>query len=172
MIIIRRLSLAFGVLVGAAASQGPEYLQQYRQRLGGAVDELRAIVARFEADSRASGLSFSDGVARLRASVDVFVQQRGTQMAEIADRKDRLEGQQRDLAQPNPFGRLLAMAETLDPAVAAGAWKAYEPALPTTGEGAAAGLLGLGLGTLLFRLAAAPFRRRVRPGMATPEAPA
>jgi hypothetical protein len=37
----RSLSLLGGLGLGLALSQFPEYAQQYTQRLGGAVDELR-----------------------------------------------------------------------------------------------------------------------------------
>jgi hypothetical protein len=36
-------------------SQAPEFAEQYRQRLGGAIDELTAIVSHFEEDSLRSG---------------------------------------------------------------------------------------------------------------------
>ena len=43
--ILRRLAFAVSLLLGALASQLPEFAQQYRQRLGGAIDELQRIVA-------------------------------------------------------------------------------------------------------------------------------
>ena len=50
--IVRAVALGVGVLCGALASQAPEFAQQYRQRLGGALDELTAIVAQFDDDAR------------------------------------------------------------------------------------------------------------------------
>ena len=44
MMILRRFALMFGLFCGVAASQLPEFAQQYRQRLGGALDELTALV--------------------------------------------------------------------------------------------------------------------------------
>ncbi len=55
--LVRRLTLFFGLVFAMAASQIPEYAQQYRQRLGGAIDELRTIVARFDEDSAREGLT-------------------------------------------------------------------------------------------------------------------
>ena len=40
LFVLRRLGLAIGLLVAAVASQAPEFAQQYRQRLGGAIDEI------------------------------------------------------------------------------------------------------------------------------------
>ena len=36
---VRKLALAISLLAGLIGSQGPEFAQQYRQRLGGAVEE-------------------------------------------------------------------------------------------------------------------------------------
>ena len=59
--IARTVGLAFGLLGGLVASQAPEFGQQYRQRLGGAIDELNRVVARFDEDARRPGRS---GTAR------------------------------------------------------------------------------------------------------------
>ena len=53
--IVRIVAFGCGLCGGIIASQGPEYAQQYRQRLGGAIDELRQVITRFEADAQASG---------------------------------------------------------------------------------------------------------------------
>ena len=49
--LFRRLSMAIGLLCGLAATQAPEFAQQYRQRLAGAVDELSRIVNQFDAEA-------------------------------------------------------------------------------------------------------------------------
>ena len=41
---VHRLALAIALLAGLIGSQGPEFAPQYRQRLGGAVEELNRIV--------------------------------------------------------------------------------------------------------------------------------
>ena len=158
----RRLSLAFGLLVGVAASQLPEYAQQYRQRLGGAVDELHAVMAKFDADSSQAGFSRDQAIARLQADTDTFVQQRGVQAADIVARAQRLERPRQDFSTAGPVNRLIVMARDFDPAIARGAYASFEPAVPVTSEGFLAGLIGLTAGAALFRLAAVPFRRRVR----------
>ena len=55
--VFRRIALSFALIVGMAMTQLPEYAEQYRQRLGGAIDELSAIVARFDSDSSQQGLT-------------------------------------------------------------------------------------------------------------------
>ncbi|MEC7965452.1 MAG: DUF2937 family protein, partial [Pseudomonadota bacterium] len=54
--IVRTLTLIAGLSGAAVTAQFPEFSQQYAQRLGGAVDELTAVVADFDASAQASGL--------------------------------------------------------------------------------------------------------------------
>lgn len=164
--IAARLGLAVGVMAGVVASQVPEFAQQYRQRLGGAVDELKQVVATFDADSAGAGLTRETGISRLRESPDPFVQKRGAQMVDIAIRERRLEEQQAALAQAGLLKSVMVVLGDVDPAVAGGAWEVFKPAVPVTWDGAIAALVGLVAGTGLFRLLALPFRRRMRPGLA------
>ena len=41
---VHPVAFVIGLLLGFALSQTPEFAQQYRQRLGGAIDELQRIV--------------------------------------------------------------------------------------------------------------------------------
>ena len=59
----RRLALAIAVLAGLIGSQGPEFAQQYRQRLGGALEELNRIVFDFDDEVRRQNLTRADGLA-------------------------------------------------------------------------------------------------------------
>ncbi|MFX5510351.1 DUF2937 family protein, partial [Acinetobacter baumannii] len=75
------------------ASQLPEFAQQYRQRLGGAVDEIKRVVANFDADAARLSLSRDQGLERLKANGDQFIRQRGEQLEQDIARGDRLEQQ-------------------------------------------------------------------------------
>lgn len=55
--ISKGLATAGGLCCALAASQFPEFSQQYKQRLSGAVDELAWVVERFDADAAALGMS-------------------------------------------------------------------------------------------------------------------
>ena len=160
MIFARAISAGIGLVIGAGASQLPEYAQQYRQRLGGAVDELKAVVSAFDADAGKAGLSREAGLQRLESDSDTFVQNRGFQMQSTLMRAARLQQQQQDLASAAPFARIGIMLRDFDPAVARGAWSAFEPGLPVTSEGLAAGALGFLGGGLAFHMIGKPFRRR------------
>ena len=156
----RRTSFAAALAAGLSLSQAPEFAQQYRQRLGGAIDELQASVVAFDTDSRASGLSHDQGVTRLEASDDALVRRRGARVAQETERLARLRRQAAELNGDPPLSRIFALALTADPQVARGAFDAFEPALPLTADGAASAATGF-VGVLLaLRLLPLPFRLR------------
>ena len=159
---LRRIAALIGLFFGIVASQVPEYAQQYRQRLGGAIDELNALIERFETEAAQSGMDQQQGISHLQQSDDRFVQQRGDQMRDTIMRRDRLEKQAEDFAKAGPVGRVLVLAEDFDPKIAARAYQAYEPAVPTTSEGLIAGIIGFVFGGGLLHLLAWPIRRRRR----------
>jgi hypothetical protein len=156
----RRIAMLIGLFFAVVTSQLPEYAQQYRQRLGGAIDELNAIVERFNAEAAQSGMNENQGITHLQQSDDRFVQQRGDQMRDTIARRDRLERQSQAFAEAGPVGRVLMLAEDFDPKIAARAYQAYEPAVPTTSEGLIAALVGFIFGVALIHLIAWPIRRR------------
>ncbi|MDP4002250.1 DUF2937 family protein [Methylobacterium sp. NEAU K] len=141
--VIRTLGLALGLLGGVVAAQAPEFAQQYGQRLGGAVDELRRQVAVLESDAQASGTTRDGAVDRLRTNPDQLVARRGdAAQADIA-RLARLSAQQQALASgTSPLGRVVAMLRDPDVPVAEAAYHDFSPAVPTTADGLAAALIG------------------------------
>jgi hypothetical protein len=158
----RRIAALIGLFFAVVTSQLPEYAQQYRQRLGGAIDELNTLIERFDAESTQSGMNQDQGIAHLQQSDDRFVQQRGNQMRDTIARRDRLERQVQDFAKAGPVGRVVVLAEDFDPKIAARAYQAYEPAVPTTYEGVIAAVIGFLFGGGLIHLLAWPIRRRRR----------
>lgn len=153
-----RLALFVGVLMGLTASQLPEYAQQYRQRLGGAIDELQKIVTEFDADSAREGLTEQQGIARLLENGDNFVRERGEQMNEVVQRLHALSSANAAMARAGPLGRLVVLTTDFDPLIARQAYASFEPAIPVTSEGFILGGIGLICGYALFRALTAPFR--------------
>ena len=158
------LGLAFGLLGGVTASQAPEFTQQYRQRLGGAMDELRRVVQRFDADAQATGQTRDGALSRLRADGDELVRRQGDAMQTHVTRLDRLERQSQAFTEAGPFRRMAVMVRDFDPAIARAAYQDFQPAVPVTLEGAVTAGTGFVAGWGGWMLAAsgirALFRRR------------
>ena len=157
---LRRLAVAIGVLCALIGVQGPEFAQQYRQRLAGAIDELTRVVAQFDADAARQSLAPDQAIARLKANVDPLARERGDAAAADQTRLARLQDAQAALKDPGPVRRLWAFVVDFDPEIASRTFADYEPAAPTTVEafvvGALAGLWGWGS----THLCAWPIRRR------------
>lgn len=145
----RTLALVGGLALGICLSQFPEYAQQYEQRLGGAVDELRAVIADFDRDATRFGLSRKEALARFAVSPDQFLVARGTSMEQTFARYDELSARLADLEGAGPFQRAMHLGDYLDSDVGARALQTFEPAVPVTPEGLAWGGAGLVLGYLL-----------------------
>ena len=157
--IARTRGLAFGLAGGLVASQGPEFAQQYRQRLGGAVDELRRVVERFDAGAQSSGQTREGAVAQLRNNPDRLTSLQGDAMRANIERLDRLRGQQQAFAEAGPFSRLWLLLREGDTDLARAAYQDFEPAVPTTTEGFVTAGLGFIFGWVVARLIGMPLRR-------------
>ncbi len=160
----RLFAMFFGGLSAVGASQAPEFAQQYVQRLGGALDELRAIVQSFDQDAAREGLDRQAGLRRLEESPDSFVARRGRAMGETIRRYEQLAAHKAALDSPNPFDRMAVLVQGFDSSIARRAMESFRPAVPVTSEGFLfaltgflAGALGGGLLGGLLRL---PFRAR------------
>lgn len=132
--------LAFSAAI--AASQGPELAQQYRQRLGGAVDELRRVIDNFNTDAARSGYDQAQALAVMAGNNDQLVRDQSLRMAETIVRYARLSKQQQAFQDGGSFVRLKAMAEDYDPPLMQATLRQFEPAMPTTPEGIAFALIG------------------------------
>jgi CRP-like cAMP-binding protein len=149
----RLITLIVALLFGGLFSQAPEFQQQYRQRLGGAIDEMARAIDRFNADARALGLTPDAAIERLASNPDELARRRADAEIEIISRRDRLERQRRVFETENVIARLTTLASDYDQQLAYGTWQAFRPAVPTTIDGAAAGLFGAGIGLFLVVLA-------------------
>jgi hypothetical protein len=143
--IARTMAVALGLFGGIAASQGPEFAQQYRQRLGGAIDELRRVVQRFEADAGANGHSREAAIGRLQTNPDDLVSSQGTAMRGNVERLERLERHRQAFVDAGPFQRFWVTVRDGDLDLMEATYRDFEAALPATQEGvvaAGAGFLG------------------------------
>ncbi len=138
----RTIVVAVGLILAVVFSQVPEFVQQYRQRLAGAIDELTKIVAPFDPDAKTQGMARDAALDRLSGNPDPLASRRGIRMRETISRFFRLERQRHSLESSGPFYRLYAFAQDFDREVAEGAYSDFEPAVPVTLEGLVAALAG------------------------------
>jgi Protein of unknown function (DUF2937) len=156
--LIRTISLATGVLGAIVGAQLPEVMQQYQQRLGGAADEVAAIVDRFDQDAATNNMSRESALAQLRASGDDLVRRRGIDMELNIDRLSMLRQQRKDM-RGDYLERAVYFLGHADPVLLNETLKVYKPAIPTTVEGLFSALAGLVAGWWFLHLIAWPFRR-------------
>jgi hypothetical protein len=154
--------LAIAVLAGLIGSQGPEFAQQYRQRLGGALEELNRIVTEFDGEAQRRNLSRAEALKRLDDNADPLARERGKDMGKAIDRAQRLNKQIEALNSAGPLTRLYVVATNFDPEIARSTLDAYEPAEPLSIGALTAGGLAALWGWAAARLVAWPFARRSR----------
>ncbi len=158
--LVRRFAMAIGLLVAVVASQLPEFTQQYRQRLGGAIDELKAMLVEFDAETGRLSLDRAAGIARLQSNPDELAQARGRDIEAAVGRETRLERQQSAFATAGPVSQYWVLASQFDGWIGRRAYADFKPAVPITSPGLLAALSGLFAGWGLTHLAAMPLRRR------------
>lgn len=120
---------------GFLSSQSSEFTQQYLQRLGGAADELAAIVARFDRSAAAEGLPRDIAVERLRAAPDRFVARQGEDAAATIARFEAVARRYRDLVASPPLLRPFAAMSDPDWPILARVLDDFRPAMPVTADG-------------------------------------
>jgi hypothetical protein len=161
----RLVVVVAAALGGLLASQFPEFAQQYRQRLGGALEEMRQVVADFDADAGRNSLSRGEALARYGTAGEPFLRDRGETMQDTLGRFEALSEQRERLETAPPLMRPVVVLSHPDSRVAGGAWSDFEPAVPVTPAGfvwAAIGFFALGGLVSLIRQAAGAARRRQR----------
>lgn len=145
---------------GAATSQAPEFAQQYRQRLEGALQEIRHVVADFDADAARNNMQRGEALAQYDGSAGTFLRDRGRSMRRAIERFEHLDRQSERLHELPPALRPVLVMVDPDGGVFEGTLRDFEPAVPLTAHGAIWTALGLLGGFAIARLVAFPLRRR------------
>ena len=153
-----------GIGLALALSQFPEYAQQYTQRLGGAVDELRVITEDFDRAAAEGGLDRATALGRYEASADQFLAGRGTSMSATFARYEDLSETLARIEDADPVERFQSLPAYLDTDIGRRTLENYRPAVPVTMEGILYAGGGFIIGYLvlsgLWRFCTLPFRRR------------
>ena len=156
---------AAGALVG---SQFPEFAQQYRQRIGGALQELNAIVEDFDRDVAQNNLTRETALERFDETGDPFLRDRRVSMTSTLSRYEHLFEQKVRLEAAPALMRPVVVLSRPDGELVQGAWQDFQPGIPTTPAGfvwAALGFFLLGGVVSLLRQVFGMARRRRSRGM-------
>ncbi len=148
----------------SAGSQAPEFAQQYHQRLGGAVDELKVVVEEFDRDARNNGLQRKAALERLIHNKDNLVRDRGRTMARTIERHERISLQLNALQSASELLRPVIVMRSLDDRIARRAFEIFKPVVPLTVPGLVYGVFGmivLGIFTWLLSTLAGLMRKAV-----------
>ncbi|EJZ21137.1 DUF2937 family protein [Rhizobium sp. Pop5] len=155
--IARIIAVAAGVVGGMVFSQAPEFAQQYRQRIGGAIDELRVIVEDFSQQAATHHLDRQEALNAYAQSSDDFLRDRGVSMQSTITRYETLLSQQQKLGTAAPVAKPFVLVGNADDVVFANTWRDFVPGVPVSFAGLVWGAIGfiggwvvaavLGLGT-------------------------
>jgi hypothetical protein len=162
MRLLRRvLILLVAIAGGVTFSQAPELTQQYRQRLGGAIDELTTIIQNFDEQANHAGLERQAALNIYALSPEQFLRSQGDSMRHTFDRYENLSDQMLHLNSASPILRPLVVARSPDPTTLSNAWRDFVPGVPVSVAGLVWAMLGAIVGlmvavilTVLFRGAA------------------
>lgn len=154
----RPFVIAVGILAGVTTSQLPEFAQQYRQRLGGAIDALQQVMAVTAEDAARNGLDVDGALARLKRNSDPLVAAQGHSLEDMRERLADMRAERDAYDQSDQFGRILLFLTTSDADVVRGTYQDFEPAVPATAEGIVTALVGALAGVGLLRLIGAFLR--------------
>ena len=123
------IAAALGALI---AAQFPEFSQQYRQRLGGALEELRQFVEDFDADAERNQLTRPAALETYDDAQEPFLRDRGVTARSTLSRYDRLFQQKVRLEAAEPLLRPVVVLNRPDMTVMHGAWADFQPGVPIT----------------------------------------
>lgn len=160
----RLLAVLGGVGGAVTLSQFPEFSQQYLQRLAGKVDALSAVTTAFDASASKAGLSREAALAQL--SGNAFALDHQSDLRATFAEAARLSQNLAALRAASALERLTMPQRMGDAETLSATWRDFQPAIPTTPDGAMTAGLGYLAGwsatALLARLLLWPLRRRRR----------
>lgn len=144
--IFRIFALATGLIGAVIGAQAPEFAQQYRQRLGGRIDELDRSIKLFEKDAKRHKKTPEQAVELLLSSKEPVIQLRGKAHKEAVSRFHHYTQQRDNIKNSKPVFRIIYMLGGIDPDTASKTLNDYEMAIPVTFEG----VVSSGVGFIVF----------------------
>ncbi|OJF90371.1 DUF2937 family protein [Pararhizobium antarcticum] len=162
--IARFLALGAGIFGGLVLSQAPEMTQQYAQRIGGALDELRVIVETFDQQAAENKLDRDKALTLYSASGEPFLRSQGASMQQTITRYETLEAQSEALSTALPVLKPFVLIREADSAILGNAWRDFIPAVPISIPGLVWAAIGFISGWALLRVLAFLSRAAYRLG--------
>ncbi len=150
----RLLALGLATFGGIVTSQAPELTQQYRQRIGGALDELRVLVETFDRQASENALDREKALGIYAASTEPFLRQQGAMMRGTIDRFQALKAQDEALADATPVFKPFVLLRDADSTVLTNTWRDFIPAVPVSVPGLIWAGIGFAAGWFMTSLAA------------------
>ncbi|PDT26183.1 hypothetical protein CO660_29265 [Rhizobium sp. L9] len=160
--IARIIALVAGLAGGTVFSQAPEFAQQYRQRIGGAIDELRVIVEDFNRQAAQHQLDREQALNAYAQSSDDFLRDRGVSMQSTITRYETLQSQQLKLAAAAPVAKPFVLLSNADDVVFANTWRDFVLGVPMSFAGLVWGAIGFVGGSVVAALLGLGARRIIR----------
>lgn len=154
---IRTLGLVIGLGMAGAASQAPEFTQQYQQRLAGQVDALTEVVHDFDRSALDAGLGREAALSQMTGTD--FLLARQQDMRRTFARHARLVDDLAALRAASPLQRLVMPQRLFDRQTLAATWSDFAPAVPLTTAGFVAAMTGFVAGWAGLALLSSIFRR-------------
>jgi Protein of unknown function (DUF2937) len=151
---MRTLFAVVSLLPALLFSQGPEFAEQYRQRLGGAIDELTAVVEHFQEDAQRSGYDRDTALRLMAQNTERLVRDLGTRMQENVARLDLLRRQQRLFSRGVTLGSLTDFAFNHDAPLFEKTWESYAPGLSLSFLGLLLAIVGWSASCVLLLVVA------------------
>lgn len=131
------------VLGAVLFSQGPEFMQQYLQRLGGHLEEARRQLAVFQQTATQAGLSLEQFIAKTGANPVPAVAKLGGVMSDAVERVASLQSAHDALLHAALWERPFLFVRHLDSEIVRATAAIFKPAVPTTIEGLLYALTGM-----------------------------
>lgn len=145
----RFIALGAAIFGGIVTSQAPELTQQYRQRIGGALDELRILVEAFDDQASKNALDREKALGIYAASTEPFLREQGATMRSAITRFETLKAQDEALASTAPILKPFVLLRDADSAVLGSTWRDFIPAVPVSVPGLTWAVIGFAAGWFL-----------------------
>lgn len=160
----RFLALVVGVAGIVAGSQAPNYTAHYMQNMEGRIDELRPIVKSIDDDRDSIGYTREQAAETCAGTNEPLFQKDCVRNETIIARFEKLVASQLALKEASSLMRPILLAQSYDRDIAENVLKEFQPAVPTTLDGAVygggGGLVAWIISRLLFGILGLPFRPR------------